>query len=71
MNSKSNQSFFENSRLLTVQELSLSLNAKESHIRQLVFRREIPFLKVGRLVRFDRATIETWLASKGDRSHVS
>jgi predicted DNA-binding transcriptional regulator AlpA len=27
-------------------------------------RYAIPYIKLGRLVRFDRATIETWLASR-------
>lgn len=27
-------------------------------------RREIPFIKLGRLLRFDREVIEAWLAAK-------
>ena len=46
---------------LTVQQLSLCLNVKESWIRQQVFARKIPFKKLNRLVRFDKAEIEKWI----------
>ena len=49
------------SPLLTVQEVAQYLNLKPSKIRMMVFHREIPFLKVGRLVRFHRQAIDTWI----------
>ena len=60
--------FFENlaHRLLNTAELSQWLNCTQKHVRNLVFRREIPFVKVGRLVRFNVAEIQMWLQ---ERSH--
>ena len=50
--------------LLTINELILLLNIKESHLRSLIFRQEIPFIKVGRLVRFKPEQIKKWLEEK-------
>lgn len=52
------------SRYLNTKQLVELLQIKESHVRALVFRREIPFKKVGKLVRFDRNEIERWLEEK-------
>ncbi|OUR96140.1 hypothetical protein A9Q84_07200 [Halobacteriovorax marinus] len=41
----------------TVQFLTL----KPSHLRKLIFNREIPFFKVGRLVRFKASELEQWI----------
>jgi excisionase family DNA binding protein len=48
------------SPFFTVEELSRYLNVKPSKIRAMVFRRELPFLKFGRLVRFSRQEIDAW-----------
>jgi excisionase family DNA binding protein len=50
--------------LLTINELILLLNIKESHLRSLIFRQEIPFIKLGRLIRFDPFKIKKWLEEK-------
>ncbi len=47
--------------LLTISELSILLNLKESHIRKLIFCNEIPYFKIGRLIRFSQPEIDTWL----------
>ena len=47
--------------LLTTQELSGWLRVKESTIRKWVCYDRIPYLKVGRLVVFQREDIELWL----------
>lgn len=63
MNQTSNL-IFENldfSHLLNVSEIAKYLGCKEKHVRNLVFRREIPFKKVGRLVRFDVEEVRRWL----------
>ena len=39
------------------------LGTSERHIRHLVARREIPFLRVGRLIRFDPEKVDAWLES--------
>ena len=47
--------------LLTTQELSGWLRVKESTIRKWVCYDRIPYLKVGRLVVFQREAIQLWL----------
>lgn len=49
------------SLLLNVEELAAYLNLKPSKIRMMVFRKEVPYLKIGALVRFHRPTINAWL----------
>ena len=39
-------------KLLTIEEVADYLNVKVSWVRSAIFRREIPYLKVGSLVRF-------------------
>jgi excisionase family DNA binding protein len=34
----------------------------ERHVRELVYRNEIPYIKVGRLVRFLPDDLDAWLA---------
>lgn len=51
----------ENFMLATVKELSARLNVKESWIRSKIFKNEIPFIKLGHLVRFKMSDIELWL----------
>ncbi|MBI1352088.1 MAG: helix-turn-helix domain-containing protein [Actinomycetales bacterium] len=48
--------------LLTVEQAADYLNITDHFVRRLVRERRIPFLKVGRLVRFRRADIEVYLA---------
>lgn len=51
--------------LLNIHELSKQLNAKESFIRSLIFQKKIPYIKIGRLVRFSQTEINNWL-KKGE-----
>ena len=48
-------------RLLNVGELADVLGVNVRHIRRLVFERRVPYLKWGRLVRFDPREIDKWL----------
>lgn len=57
-----NQVFFEN--LVTIKELSLGLQVPEKTIRDWVYKRRIPFCKVGNLIRFRSSEIEAWLVRK-------
>jgi excisionase family DNA binding protein len=50
-------------KLWTVKDLSEYLQAKTKTIYDWVHRREIPFVKVGRLVRFRPSEIEKWLST--------
>jgi excisionase family DNA binding protein len=50
-------------KLLTMDELAERLGVTQRHVRRLVAERRVPFLKVGRFVRFDPAQISAWLDS--------
>jgi len=50
-------------KLLTIDELAERLGVTPRHIRRLVAERRVPFLRVGRFIRFDPAKIATWLDS--------
>ncbi|HXY42924.1 MAG TPA: helix-turn-helix domain-containing protein [Acidimicrobiales bacterium] len=47
--------------LLDVAGLSARLGVTERHVRRLVAERRIPFVKVGKFVRFDPSAIAGWL----------
>jgi excisionase family DNA binding protein len=47
--------------LIDIATLAERLGDSERHIRRLVGERRIPFLKLGRFVRFDAAEIVRWL----------
>lgn len=50
-------------RPLTLGESALYLNVSERYMRRLVAERRIPFLKVGRLLRFRSADLDAFLES--------
>jgi excisionase family DNA binding protein len=43
--------------LLSIEELAEHLGVTVRHVRRLIAERRVPYLKVGRLVRFDPAEI--------------
>src|SRR4051794_30071165 len=47
--------------LLDVAAVAEHLGVNVRHVRRLVFERRIPFIKWGRLVRFDPDDIAAWL----------
>jgi excisionase family DNA binding protein len=47
--------------LLTIPELATHLGTGVRHVRRLVQERRVPYLKVGRFVRFDPDEIDRWL----------
>ena len=47
--------------LLSIDELVERLGTSTRHIRRLIAERRIPYLKVGKLVRFDPDEINRWL----------
>jgi excisionase family DNA binding protein len=49
--------------LLDITELSRITSIKVMTLRKFVAHRRIPFVKVGRLVRFRPTEIETWLST--------
>jgi excisionase family DNA binding protein len=50
-------------QLLTMDDLAERLGVSHRHVRRLVDERRIPFLKVGKFVRFDPAEVAKWLRS--------
>ena len=47
--------------LLDIDAVALALGVTRRHVQRLVAERRIPFLKVGRFVRFDPAALNVWL----------
>lgn len=41
------------------------------HLRELVYKRRIPVVRVGRLLRYDRAEIERWIERNTRRAQAS
>ena len=48
-------------RLLDIEGLAKHLGVTHRHIRRLIAERRIPYVKVGRLIRFDADEITAWL----------
>lgn len=53
--------------LLTVPEVAEQLGVSVHTVYSWVAQRRLPFLKVGRLLRFDGRTIESWLREQCER----
>lgn len=51
-------------RLLSIGQLAERLGTTPRHVRRLVAERRVPFVKVGRLVRFDPDDITKWLDAR-------
>lgn len=54
--------------LLTAGEVASVLNVAVKTIRQWVYRRRIPYIKINGAVRFDRQAIDQWIqaGSRGE-----
>lgn len=59
-------SFFDNQPLHTIESLSKFLSVPVPTIRDWIYKRQIPFRKLGRLIRFHPLDIQKWL---NERSH--
>jgi len=53
----------EKVELINVKEACQFLKIKESHLRSLVFRRQIYTIRIGRLLRFRKDKLIEWLES--------
>ena len=51
-----------NRRLLTVQEVADYLGISKDTAYSMVSQRKIPFVKIGRLLKFDLRSIDDWIA---------
>lgn len=58
-------------RLLNIDELADHLGVTVRHVRRLIAERRIPFLKVGRFVRFDPDDVTDWLEAARVEQHRS
>ncbi len=47
--------------LLDIDTVARALGVTRRHVQRLVSDRRIPFIKVGRFVRFDPASLNVWL----------
>ena len=47
--------------LMTMDQLAERLGVTHRHVRRLVDERRVPFLRVGRFIRFDPAEVADWL----------
>lgn len=52
--------------LISIPMLAKQLSLKESHVRNLVFKKKIPFIKIGRLVRFKPDEVIKFLEAQGE-----
>jgi excisionase family DNA binding protein len=50
--------------LIDITELGKLTSIKAATLRKYVAKRKIPFVKVGRLVRFRPSEIDSWIASR-------
>ena len=46
---------------MTIEELCQMLKLKKSYVYDLTYRKKIPFIKIGRHLRFDVAEVGKWL----------
>ncbi len=53
----------ETPQLLDYETASTRLGTTPRHLRRLVTERRIPFVKVGRFVRFDPADLDAYIAA--------
>jgi excisionase family DNA binding protein len=51
-------------QLLTIDQLAERLGITVRHVRRLVAEKRVPYLKIGRLVRFDPAEATRWLGTR-------
>lgn len=58
-----NKSFFENSDigLLTIEEVAGALGKAPNTIRNMIARREMPFVRIGNKNMIRKASFEAWL----------
>ena len=54
----------ENKKLMTIQEVSKMLNVKTSWVRSVIFRKEIPYIKLGNHIRFQEKALFDWMEKK-------
>jgi arsenate reductase-like glutaredoxin family protein len=64
---KKAKKFFDNrisGELLTLEDLKNWLKITERQVRNLVYKRKIPYKKVGKFLRFEKCEIDRWLLER-------
>jgi excisionase family DNA binding protein len=56
--------FMEIECLWTVKEVAAAVQVSVQTVYRYVMKKDIPFIKIGGAVRFDRAAIRSWLESR-------
>lgn len=51
----------DNNALYDTEQLAQTLNVSPRFVRRLVSERRVPYLKIGKFVRFDPGAISEWL----------
>lgn len=51
-------------KYLTVEGAANLLGLKLSRVRNMVFKKQIPYLKVGASIRFDKEQLQNWIKTK-------
>lgn len=64
MDHKSDAESFDFRPLMTVSDLAKYLAVSKSMIYKLVEEEDIPYIKIGKSLRFKREDIETWIESR-------
>lgn len=70
MNLENNPVAKLNSDLLTVRQTSEFLNLTISQVRSLIFKRQLPVLKLGGCVRVSMEDLKVWLNEKRKQSQA-
>ena len=52
------------SKLLNFSEACEYLNVTNGHLRSLIFKKQIGFIKIGRLIRFDFEDLIKWIETQ-------
>lgn len=54
--------------LLNLKQTCVLLNIKESKLRTMIFKNEIPVIRIGRCLRFSKPDLNQWLTQKKNYS---
>ena len=58
-------------RYISPQELSKYLNLSTQTVYEWICQKKIPYIKMGRLVRFDQREIDKWVQTQKVESHAN
>jgi excisionase family DNA binding protein len=53
-------------RLIDIVELGRRTNVKVATLRKMVYQNRVPYVRIGRLIRFRPSQIDIWLDSLGN-----